>query len=337
MTISEFSNQFDVLYNNITSNQAPGLNEYEKSVFLTKAQDEVVKNHFLPNSKGNTLQEGFDGNAKRQVDFSMLMRTVIGTSVTASVNIHFASNAGYYAMPSDVLLYINEVLKVKRNGIDTNLTVIPINFDEYNRLMSKPFKRPLKHQAWRLITAGAASSYTFTNYQAIASILAELANNGTTATEFYAAINGKELAIGEIEDIDTFVVALAVGDKYISAHATLEDASSTDILDIEDKQSDILSLFTDTVSASSTVVELVPGNNDTIQEYIIRYVARPTPIILTNLNDEGVSLGGGQTSAQGCILDPILHEEILQRAVELAKIAWEGTPTSSVQAGQRSE
>ena len=37
MKSEEFNNQFDVLYNNITSNQAPGLNEYEKSVFLTKA------------------------------------------------------------------------------------------------------------------------------------------------------------------------------------------------------------------------------------------------------------------------------------------------------------
>ena len=46
MTSEEFSNQFDVLYNNITSNQAPGLNEYEKSVFLTKAQSEIVKNYF---------------------------------------------------------------------------------------------------------------------------------------------------------------------------------------------------------------------------------------------------------------------------------------------------
>lgn len=46
MTIQEFSNQFDVLFNNITSNEAPGVNEYEKSIFLTKAQDEVVKNHF---------------------------------------------------------------------------------------------------------------------------------------------------------------------------------------------------------------------------------------------------------------------------------------------------
>ena len=37
MTVEEMDNMFDVLYNNITSNQAPGLNAYEKSVFLTKA------------------------------------------------------------------------------------------------------------------------------------------------------------------------------------------------------------------------------------------------------------------------------------------------------------
>lgn len=48
MTNEEFSNEFDVLYNNITSNQAPGLDEYEKSVFLTKAQDEIVKAYFNP-------------------------------------------------------------------------------------------------------------------------------------------------------------------------------------------------------------------------------------------------------------------------------------------------
>ena len=44
MTTQEFSDQFDVLYNNVTSNQAAGLNEYEKSLFLTKGQYEVVKN-----------------------------------------------------------------------------------------------------------------------------------------------------------------------------------------------------------------------------------------------------------------------------------------------------
>ena len=63
MTNLELSNEFDVLYNNITSNQAPGLDEYEKSVFLTKAQDEIVKAYFNP--KTNKVQEGFDGNEKR--------------------------------------------------------------------------------------------------------------------------------------------------------------------------------------------------------------------------------------------------------------------------------
>jgi hypothetical protein len=50
MEPQEFSDTFDVLFNNVTSNQAPGLNEYEKSIFLTKAQDELIKNFFLPQS-----------------------------------------------------------------------------------------------------------------------------------------------------------------------------------------------------------------------------------------------------------------------------------------------
>lgn len=71
MTNLEFSAEFDVLYNNITSNQAPGLDEYEKSVFLTKAQDEILKAYFNP--KGNKLFEGFDDSTRRQIDFSNLV------------------------------------------------------------------------------------------------------------------------------------------------------------------------------------------------------------------------------------------------------------------------
>jgi hypothetical protein len=43
MTLEEFSLEFDVLYNNISSNKAPGLNEYEKSIFLTLAQEQIIK------------------------------------------------------------------------------------------------------------------------------------------------------------------------------------------------------------------------------------------------------------------------------------------------------
>ena len=67
MTNQEFSNEFDILYNNVTSNQAPGLDEYEKSVFLTKAQDQIIKDYFDPRS--NKVQSGFDESQRRQIDF----------------------------------------------------------------------------------------------------------------------------------------------------------------------------------------------------------------------------------------------------------------------------
>jgi hypothetical protein len=37
MNPTEMSNEFDILYNQVNSNQAPGIDEYEKSVFLTKS------------------------------------------------------------------------------------------------------------------------------------------------------------------------------------------------------------------------------------------------------------------------------------------------------------
>ena len=151
MTNQEFSNQFDVLYNNVMSNQAPGLDEYEKSVFLTKAQTELVLSYFNP--KGNKYTEGFDGNERRQIDFSMLTR--VHSSTTFSVAEYDPRTQGVKSvdMPSDVLVFVNESLQVTRNGSQVNLAVIPISYVEYTRQMSKPFKRPTHYQAWRLINS----------------------------------------------------------------------------------------------------------------------------------------------------------------------------------------
>ena len=214
MSVEEMDNMFDVLYNNITSNQAPGLNAYEKSVFLTKGQDETIKNYFNPKSKGNNTQEGFDGSVKRQVDFSMLttVATTSATSYTYSLvtgktdkdgkpvysrtettvpkstysytvaydnegnvlkddndNILYIRNEGTdvsgfgtplfdmrentksITLPSKLMYAINEMAEVTRNNKKILLQVVPVKFDEYSRLMCKPYKRPLKYQAWRLI------------------------------------------------------------------------------------------------------------------------------------------------------------------------------------------
>lgn len=245
MTNQEFSNEFDVLYNNIMSNQAPGLDEYEKSVFLTKAQDEIVKNYFNP--KGNKYQEGFDGNEKRQIDFSMIMRsTEISSGFTDGA---FDSRGKVVTINFDVMMILNEYATVTRarSVSDTEstpetvrLTIVPINYTEYSRLMSKPYKRPLKWQAWRLLT-----------------------NDGNTKK-----------------------------------------------------------------------AEIIVGPNDTLTAYHIRYIKRPQAIILSDL--EGVTLDN-KTTAQECELDPILHQEILQRAVELAKAAYIGDLNSNIETGKRSE
>ena len=245
MTIPEFSDQFDVLYNNITSNQAPGLNEYEKSLFLTKAEKEIVKNYFTANSKGNNIGQGFDDSAKRQADFSVLMKT--GTCASVSTPpAKIDDRSSVYTYPADVFIVINETVKVGT----AYKQVIPLRYDEYTRLMSKPFKRPLKNQVWRLMNSGTVS--------------------GSTATK---------------------------------------------------------------------TVEIIAGPGDSISSYSVRYVRTPKPIIVGNL--DGLTIDGESTVSSVCEIDPILHEDILQRAVELAKVAWTATGQDNaqmvLQAGQRSE
>lgn len=243
MTNSEFSNEFDVLYNSITSNQAPGLDEYEKSVFLTKAQDEIIIAYFDPRS--NKVQEGYDDSQRRQIDFSNITVSVTYDDPSKFNAALFdpRSNSKGVAMPADILMMLNERLKVTRDGGTSYLTVVPVQYSEYDRLMSKPFKRPVKNRAWRVF-----------NYS----------------------------------------------------------------------------------SSKINTADLVVGPGDVITEYTFRYVKRPQAIILTDLTDEGVSLGGS-TEEQSCELDPILHHEILQRAVELAKAAYQGDINSQLALGSASQ
>lgn len=244
MTTQEFSNEFDVLYNNIMSNQAPGLDEYEKSVFLTKAQLEILKNYFNP--KGNKYGQGFDENAKRQIDFSTLITVAKPSQYTPEGGyVKFDDRSQLYKMPQDILLMLNETGINTVDGVKRLISIIPMNYEEYARLMSKPWKQPLKNQGWRLFQS-------------------------TSGVDF--------------------------------------------------------------------ISEVVIKYNSSLADYKIRYVKRPKPIILANLADEysNVSIEGINTITE-CELDPILHPEILQRAVELAKSAYTGDLKSSVELGQRSE
>ena len=284
MTTTEFSNQFDLLYNNISSNQAPGLNEYEKSVFLTKAQDEIVKNYFQAESNGNTTKKGFDDSAIRQMDFSDLIMSKTLTEENEEPDVD--PRALVYKISKDdrVYIIINESLYLMANtggGLKVNgiRQVIPIKYTEYMRLMSKPFKEPLKNTAWRIITKGRD---------------------------------------GDVDvDIDTSTGDPTTVAKSVSSKIEI-------VITTADKHK-------------------YKSNNETNTiKYNIRYVRKPRPIILTDLSDsfgEDISIDGYK-QAMTCELNESTHEAILQRAVELAKIAWAGNANDvqlEVEAGKRSE
>lgn len=116
MTVEEMDDMFEVLYNNITSNQAPGLNAYEKSVFLTKAQDEIVKNYFNPKSKGNNTQEGFDDSQKRQIDFSMLTTVMTEDTDFASPLFDVRDNTKSVSLPEKLMMAIYEQTLIPKRG-----------------------------------------------------------------------------------------------------------------------------------------------------------------------------------------------------------------------------
>ena len=149
MTTTEFSLEFDILYNNIMSDTAPGLNTYEKSVFLTKAQEELIKNYFNP--KGNKYLEGFDGSAKRQTDFSNLITVEPLSAETGTMIKQHEDSSAVFKIPEKLMLFIQEYLKVETGNTTRVLQVIPLRHDEYMRLMMRPFHYPPRNQAWRIL------------------------------------------------------------------------------------------------------------------------------------------------------------------------------------------
>lgn len=151
MTTKEFSNEFDIHYNSIATNQAPGLDLYEKSVFLSKAQLELAKGRF--NKYGNKYQEGFEGSTKRRIDLSQLIETYISLPLINSPTKGLHSNSIIFPLAADTMFIINESAKLISSKTCNNgkyVKVIPKTHDEYNMQIDNPFKRPVDTVVWRL-------------------------------------------------------------------------------------------------------------------------------------------------------------------------------------------
>ena len=242
MTTQEFSNTFDTLLNSYNSQGLFGeqasrgeivLDEYEKSVLLTQAQDIIVKQYF----EGGGVNGGFDDSARRQVDFSNLITVAEISKETSSLPTANYDERSIIFKTPQVLYVLNEKIVVSTNvgGVTKKrqYVVVPINYKEYDRQMSKAYAQPLKKQAWRLFQDGGAST---------------------------------------------------------------------------------LDLYSEIIPVEGSIVT---GEDP---KYKIRYIRRPKPIILVNLDfatQSDLEIDGVKTVSE-CELNPIMHMDILNKAVELA-------------------
>lgn len=121
MTTQEFSIEFDILYNNLASNAAPPLNEYEKSVFLTKAQSDIVLELY---SGRNNLGLAFESSEEVREYLSPILVALEGS-------IDMVEPA-LVTKPANIWLITSE-------DID-GIPVVPVSQDEYFRIKNNPFR-----------------------------------------------------------------------------------------------------------------------------------------------------------------------------------------------------
>ena len=147
MTNKEFAYEFDIKYNSIAGPSAPGLNLYEKSVFLTASQLELVKTYIGPLNK---YGDSFEGSSKRRADLRELVSHYETTPVKAVDGI--TDNSYEVKLPENLFITVYEVGYFKPQGCDDSLKleIVPVKYDELNSYLENPFRGPLKERGLRV-------------------------------------------------------------------------------------------------------------------------------------------------------------------------------------------
>ena len=148
MTTQEFSIEFDILYNNLASNTAPPINEYEKSVFLTKAQSDIVLELY---SGRNQLGLSFESNEEVRHYLAPL-----GTSADCEISVkgeNIGSTVKVLVSSIDLssfLVITREILLEKGSSSNSYKRVIPVPQDDIISLINNPFRGPSNTRALRV-------------------------------------------------------------------------------------------------------------------------------------------------------------------------------------------
>lgn len=161
MTVEEFSNEFDVLLNSYASAKNFGvgeslteLDEYEKSVLLTEAQEEIVRGLY----NGKLTGEGFEATEEQRRSLDNLIKTSEPTALEGSI-LGISSNSKFFQLPPDVwfITYESALLSDDSLGCknNTRVGVVPVRQDEYHSIKDNPFRGPSDKRVLRIDTGSS--------------------------------------------------------------------------------------------------------------------------------------------------------------------------------------
>lgn len=146
MDAREMSNEFDVLLNSFGDYPNLVLDEYEKSVLLTEAQEMIVKELY----EGGFGKEGFEETEELRRELDSLVVTDYPEKAEEGKAI--SKNSYFFTLKPDVWFITYESADIDGAYCSGNPTiqVIPMKQDEWHRVKDNPFKKPNRRKAVRL-------------------------------------------------------------------------------------------------------------------------------------------------------------------------------------------
>lgn len=171
MSIQEFSEQFDTLINAYNQKQDGkqdllAFSEYEKSVFLTRAQEEIVLAYYSgQNATGSSFEETED---VRRYLSQLVKEDTISKKEEGYKGVSPTST--FFKLPEDLWFITFESATVSSDDCHNGqvLDVVPVTQDEYHKIKRNPFRGANGRRVLRLDLNSniveIISKYTITQY-----------------------------------------------------------------------------------------------------------------------------------------------------------------------------
>ena len=163
MNVQEFSNSFDTLLQPYIAKEYLAFDEYEKSIFLTKAQEQIVLE----------LYQELEQSEEVRKYLSNLIKTdnyaPVGEPDETLINNNFKSYK--VEISNDILFMIYEqcTLSDENNCINNKIvSVVPTIHDDLDKVLKNPFKSPNSRKVIRLDFDNKIeliSKYNISNYK----------------------------------------------------------------------------------------------------------------------------------------------------------------------------